>query len=50
MTAVAVTVFVVAYLLIATERVHRLLAALGGADLGGNMAAVGARPARTGVR
>ncbi|RSM69653.1 hypothetical protein DMH04_45880 [Kibdelosporangium aridum] len=31
MMAVAVTVFVVAYILIATEKVHRLLAALGGA-------------------
>src|SRR3990170_3461785 len=31
MTAVAVVVFVVAYILIATERVHKLLAALGGA-------------------
>lgn len=31
MTAIAVTVFVVAYALIATEKVHRLLAALGGA-------------------
>jgi Na+/H+ antiporter NhaD/arsenite permease-like protein len=30
-TAVAVVVFVVAYVLIATERVHRVLAALGGA-------------------
>ncbi|MFC0111818.1 ArsB/NhaD family transporter [Kibdelosporangium aridum] len=31
MIAVAVTVFVVAYILIATEKVHRLMAALGGA-------------------
>lgn len=31
MTAVAVAVFVVAYVLIATERVHRVVAALGGA-------------------
>jgi Na+/H+ antiporter NhaD/arsenite permease-like protein len=31
MTAVAVAVFAVAYVLIATERIHRLLAALGGA-------------------
>jgi Na+/H+ antiporter NhaD/arsenite permease-like protein len=31
MTVVAVAVFVVAYVLIATERVHKLLAALGGA-------------------
>ncbi|ONI78124.1 hypothetical protein ALI144C_31085 [Actinosynnema sp. ALI-1.44] len=31
MIAVAVTVFVVAYILIATEKVHRLIAALGGA-------------------
>lgn len=33
MTAVAVVVFVVAYILIATERVHRLMAALGGAGV-----------------
>ncbi|TCO58309.1 ArsB/NhaD family transporter [Actinocrispum wychmicini] len=33
MTAVAVTVFVVAYILIATEKVHRLIAALGGAGV-----------------
>jgi len=32
-TALAVAVFVVAYLLIATERVHRLMAALGGAGV-----------------
>ena len=31
MTAIAIVVFVVAYILIATERVHKLLAALGGA-------------------
>jgi Na+/H+ antiporter NhaD/arsenite permease-like protein len=33
MTAIAVGVFVVAYVLIATERVHKLLAALGGAGV-----------------
>ena len=33
MTAVAIVVFVVAYVLIATERVHKLLAALGGAGV-----------------
>ena len=33
MTAIAVVVFVVAYILIATERVHKLLAALGGAGV-----------------
>jgi Na+/H+ antiporter NhaD/arsenite permease-like protein len=38
MTAIAVTVFVAAYILIATEKVHRLLAALGG---GGVLLALG---------
>jgi len=33
MTAIAVVVFVIAYLLIATERVHKILAALGGAGV-----------------
>jgi Na+/H+ antiporter NhaD/arsenite permease-like protein len=33
MTVVAVSVFVIAYVLIATERVHKLLAALGGAGV-----------------
>jgi Na+/H+ antiporter NhaD/arsenite permease-like protein len=31
MSTVAVAIFVVAYILIATERVHRVAAALGGA-------------------
>jgi Na+/H+ antiporter NhaD/arsenite permease-like protein len=43
--AVAVTVFVVAYILIATEKVHRLIAALGGAAVLLAIGAVGSEEA-----